>query len=528
MRRKKYLKILTVIVSLVLLIILLMILFVEPGVRKKIEETLNEKTNKYIFNIKKVHILPIQSGIKIDGITIFSKQEHGGNPDLSGEIASVKFKRIKILKALFKKDIVIGEVTISNIRVEGKMPFHEQGKQPAILPLNIHISKTLIEKTDLSVKNTISSESYLMKEGRFKVYDLNLIKHDTLSKDIIKQFDFEAQELAAVMADSMYTYTLRDIACSSTSNTLSADSFSIHPNYTDYEFTSRHKFQTVRIEAVFSNIYLHDFNPADYLASGSLISSYVEIRTMDMKVFRDKRKEFRHVNRPVFQDMIYNYPGIIRFDSIGLSNGNVTYKVHGEEANEPGSISFNEIKAGIYKITNDPIYKTEKDYLVLKANALLMGKSRLTVLLKGRIFESNNTFTLDGTLSELEANELNPILENNAFVYITSGKIDGMNFSFTANNDKATGSMTLLYHGLDIAVKNKQSDDTTAFREKFISFIANKIVLDSNPVSGDGVRLGIIDYERDPERFLFGYCFKSILSGISSSIVKSPKKRKNS
>jgi len=517
------LKILTGLVSFVLLIKLLTILFVEPGVRKKIEETLNKKSNDYTFAIHKVHILLITSGIKIDGVTIFSKQEHGGNPDLSGEIASVKFKRIKILKALFKKDIVIREIIISNSRVEGKMPFHEQGKQLVILPLNIHIGKTFIDKTDLSVENTSSSESYSVKEGKIKVYDLNLIKHDTLSKDIIKQFDFEALELVTVMADSMYTYTLRDIAGSSTSNTLSADSFSIHPNYTDYEFTSRHKFQTVRIEAGFSNIFLHDFNPAEYLASGSLISSYVEIRKMDMKVFRDKRKEFRHVSRPAFQDMIYNYPGIIRFDSIGLSNGNVTYKVHGEEANEPGSISFNDISAGIYKITNDTIYKTEKDYLVLKANALLMGKSRLTILLKGRIFESNNTFTLNGTLAGLEANELNPILEKNAFVYITSGKIDNMNFSFTANNTKATGSMTLLYHGLDIAVKNKRTDDTTAFREKFISFIVNKKVSDSNPVGGDGVRVGIIYYERDPERFLFGYCFKSILSGIKSSIVEARK-----
>jgi hypothetical protein len=119
-------------------------------------------------------------------------------------------------------------------------------------------------------------------------------------------------------------------------------------------------------------------------------------------------------------------------------------------------------------------------------------------------------------------------LEKNAFIYATSGKIDAMNFSFTANNSRATGKMTMLYHGLDIAFKNKQTDDTTAFRERFISFIANKQVLDSNPIPGEEVREGIIDYERDPERFLFSYCFKSILSGIKSSLIQSPKKRKNS
>lgn len=47
---------------------------------------------------------------------------------------------------------------------------------------------------------------------------------------------------------------------------------------------------------------------------------------------------------------------------------------------------------------------------------------------------------------------------------------------------------------------------------------------DSNPVPKEAVREGIIDNPRDPERFIFNYCAKSILSGIKSSIVKSPKK----
>jgi hypothetical protein len=246
---------------------------------------------------------------------------------------------------------------------------------------------------------------------------------------------------------------------------------------------------------------------------------------MDMKVFRDKRKELRHVNKPAFQDMIYNFPGTIRIDSIGFIKGNVIYTQHAEESNEPGSTSVNEINAKIYKITNDTIYKTKNDCLELNGDALLMGKARMTILLKGRIFDSQNTFSLNGTLSSLEANELNPILEKSAFIYATSGKIDSINFSFTANNAKAIGKMTMLYHGLDIAVKNKRTDDTTAFRERFISLIANRKVLDSNPIPDKDVREGIIDNERDPERFLFSYCFKSILSGIKSSLVKSPKKK---
>jgi hypothetical protein len=155
---------------------------------------------------------------------------------------------------------------------------------------------------------------------------------------------------------------------------------------------------------------------------------------------------------------------------------------------------------------------------------MLMGKGKMAVHLKERIFDSNNVFSLEGTLSGLNVIELNPILEKSAFFYATSGKIDAMSFSFSADNDKATGKMIMLYHGLDIAVKNKQTDDTTALRERFVSYIANRRIPDSNPEQGGDVREGTIDFTRDPERSVLHYCFRSILSGITSTLADGNKK----
>jgi hypothetical protein len=116
-----------------------------------------------------------------------------------------------------------------------------------------------------------------VKEGVLKVYDFQVEKQDTLSSGIVKKFDFKAEEFFSVSSDSMYTFKAGGIIYSATSNTLSVNSFSIQPNYTDYDFTSRYEFQTVRIEAGFTNIYVHDFYAADYFISRSPISSYIEI-----------------------------------------------------------------------------------------------------------------------------------------------------------------------------------------------------------------------------------------------------------
>ena len=499
----------------------------EPLIEKKILASIVENSGEYLLKIEKVHVSILLSGIELENITLIPKQQSGGQSGLTGEIKSAKFKGIHLMKALFRKDIDIREVNIFNSRITGKVAFQGKVKPAKVSPVNIRIENLFFEKLFVDVKDTATAKVYSVKDGVLNVYDINVEKDDTLSTSILKQFDFDAPEFKTITADSLYTFSAIGINYSATSNTLTADSFAVQPNYTENGFTARNQFQTSLVEAKLSGITFHNFSVAGYIKSGNIISSYIEIGEMEMKVFKDKRKELRHVERPAFQNMIYNYPGAINTDSIGILSGNIVYTEYSEKAIEKGSISFSEIDATIYKITNDTIYKTEKAYLELKANALFMGKGKVTVLLKARIFDNQNTFAVNGTLSGMEVSELNPILEKSASITITSGKINSMNFSFSANNTKATGNLKLIYEGLNFSVMNKQTGSTKAIKEQVKSLIANIIVLESNPIPGKEVRQGIIEHERDPEKFIFGYFFRALMSGIKTSITKTKSAKKS-
>ncbi len=122
MKRDIFLKILLGIVILVLLIKFLTIFFVEPWVRERMNAELNKDNRGYLVEIDKVHILIIRSGIELGSIKMYSREEHDGERDLNGEIASIKIKGIKLAKAIFKKDIYISEVIISNSSIKGKIP----------------------------------------------------------------------------------------------------------------------------------------------------------------------------------------------------------------------------------------------------------------------------------------------------------------------------------------------------------------------------------------------------------------------
>jgi hypothetical protein len=335
---------------------------------------------------------------------------------------------------------------------------------------------------------------------------------------VIENFDFSVQTVAIVSADSMYTYGANDFRYSSSSKLLSADTIQIVPNYTYYNFTSRYNYETDCIEAKVSNIMIHEFSIKNFLKSGDIITPAVEIGMVDVEAFRDKRKPFKHVNILTFQDLMYSYNALLRVDSMNIMDGNITYIEHGEESNEAGYINVNDIKAIVTNITNDTIYKKEDAFFEMRAKGFLMGKGKLSVHLKSKIFEPQNLFFLDGTLTSIEISALNPMLENNAFVSALSGTINSMDFNFAANNTKATGNLTMRYNDFNLKVLSKESQESDPKKAQLKSFVANVIVVDSNPIPGKDVRIGVIDYNRDPEKFVFNYCFKSILSGIQTSI----------
>lgn len=512
--------------ALVLLAKLLTIAFVEPWLEEKIETTLNEKYNEYKIDIDKVHVSFLPFGIELKTVLIRARTELENVRGLRGEIEKIKIKKVNLSKFLSDKDIEIGEVKVINGYIKGEIPTPKEKKEPGISSSNIHIGKIVFSNLSMAVKTDSSAQMYMVKNGTLNIYNINVVKQDTITLKIVSDFDFKAEEFTTILADSSYTIRVADIAYTAKLKNLTVKEFAVQPNYPDYAFTSRKKYQTDCIRAKIQNLTVHDISAIDYVKQHSLVCSYIEIDKMNIHVFRDRRKEFQHIKKPMLQDLIYRYKGYMNIDSLGLGNGNVEYVEHVESAVQPGHVFFNGINAKIYKISNDTIYKKKEGYLEVQGKGTFMGNGFMTVLLKSRIYEPGNTFTLSGSLSAMEAASINPMLEKNAFIFVTAGKVDGIRFFMRADKRKAVGTMTMLYHGLDVAVKSKKTNDTTALKEKLISIVANTRIVDSNPAPGEKVREGKIEYERDPEKFLFNYCFKAILSGLKASLSKAPKEKK--
>jgi len=269
---------------------------------------------------------------------------------------------------------------------------------------------------------------------------------------------------------------------------------------------------------------MYGFSVMKFINSGDLVCSRASIGELNLRAFRDKRKEFKHKTRKTFQEEIYSFPGRLHMDTVAILDGNITYVEHDEDAKEAGFVNFNKISVIISGITNDSLVNTGN--LSLHGTALFMGKGGLSIKLVAPLFDKNYSFTVAGILGGMEIEEVNTILGNNANLY-AKGSLDSMRFNFNASSSQATGKLDMIYQDLDITIRNKSTGDTTGFKSKLMSWIADLKTPDSNPLPGKEQRVGKIEYERDPEKFLFNYVFKSILSGIQSTLSKKSKQKKN-
>jgi hypothetical protein len=518
-------KIFLSIIAFLIAIILAAPLIVNPILKKKILVTLHQKYPDYDIRIDKLNWRLIPSQLTLKKITVGSKSSKEDKRFLKGEIASIRFKSIKNIKALFNREYEIGEVIVSGSNIEGKLPFHKKETIPLTSTVNVKIDRLLFEQVNLSLEDSSTAQTLMVREGMVSLKELDIRKKDTLG--ILHHFDIKAQLLTSNSPDSMYTYQINGMTYSDSLKRLSVDSFSMNPNYKRYDFTARYPYETDRFLVKTIDLKLDRFQADEFYNSGNLVSSCLSIGNIDLEAFRDKRKQDSHEKKPSFQQYLYRYPGMLKIDSIIFHNGSITYIEHADKADEPGRVHLNDFSAKVFNLTNDTLYKTKDSSLTVSAEAMLMGKSKLNILLKAKLFDPMNAFSMRGSLAAMEMKELNPILKKNASIYSNTATVHQLKFNFIANDQKATGEMIMLYDGLNLEVEDNHKKENTSLKEQIVSLIANKSTWDSNPMPKDEVRVGIIDYERDPTKFVFNYCIKSIESGVKSTIIKHPKKKKS-
>jgi hypothetical protein len=107
------------------------------------------------------------------------------------------------------------------------------------------------------------------------------------------------------------------------------------------------------------------------------------------------------------------------------------------------------------------------------------------------------------------------MLEPSINIKFNGGKVNRMTFSFDANDNVSKGWMEFLYQDLDVELLQKESGNAKGF----LSSLANWVAVSNNPSPGKKLKIVEIGYERDKNKGIINYVWKTIQSGMVRTIV---------
>jgi hypothetical protein len=242
---------------------------------------------------------------------------------------------------------------------------------------------------------------------------------------------------------------------------------------------------------------------------------------VDADIYRDKNVTFNFNRFPKFYNESFLGIGLpIIIDTAMITNSRLSYGELNEGAQKAWTVNLEDFKLQAYNLTTLVEEDTSLNEMHLYIQAKVMGEGEMNVEvilpLEGKYLHD---FVCIGSIGKMKLAPLNDLLETAINIKFNAGQVDQMTFNFTANDHSSTGWMEFHYSGLDAEVLKKNHDPQWGF----ISGLANTLILSNNPPEGKALKIVSVGYERDKNKGLINYVWKTVQSGLLHTVLPTSK-----
>jgi len=166
-------------------------------------------------------------------------------------------------------------------------------------------------------------------------------------------------------------------------------------------------------------------------------------------------------------------------------------------------------------------YNNKPKYSQLDASAMIMGDGLITASFRFPL-DGSSLYSAKGKVEKLSLPELNPMMENSAQVRIESGGLNELFFNFNYTDFKSDGTVEINYEELKLTKLNPDKEKSVDHLKTVLINAFLKKTKDET--TEQRKRMGTIEADRDRRRFIFHFWWKSLQSGLKSSVLGSEKK----
>lgn len=434
-------------------------------------------------------------------------------------VEKIRLSGISLRKFLIDDTISIRAVDISNadfhILPERVAALFRSDDESEDTDSDVLIGSVSVTRSHLHVYRVAENDAHtVIRDFNFKAGNLDLSAATDGLNEIVGSAEFDAESLSHLMESGHYRLDADNPSYSTQPGDLTLDHFRMVPQLSPHELPEKLGHQSDHFDITSGRIQIRDIRIDEWFESNELVAGAILVDDLDLSISRDKNfPDKPRTEKPLLNEQFLNFKFAASVDTLIWKGGSIAYREMEEEQTTFGEIEFTDISIHFSKIQN----RNRSESIRAKAYSKLMGISDLNVEFEFSL-ENNAVQHITGDLSGMQLANLNPVLEPLAFVRIKEGQLHSLYFDFKADDAGAAGSLTAIYDDLSFRTLDQESlEESTG--NNIISYLANAVVVRSSNTEND-TRTGDIDFEREKDRSMFSYWWKSLRTGIKSTALR--------
>lgn len=489
-----------------------------------LEKRIEEKIIAANASISNIRVNLLTRSIHLHNLRWNSKTDSSGVYQHHLAFREVSVSGVHVITLLWNKRVVVQHLRLDSGNLlyttptSQKTPSAAKGTLPDIRIHNISISRV-----QFAVKqDTLKYVSGYMHGEVSRLH----IQQDSINSQpySVKAIELTMDSLQINHPGGEYKTTIQQIYISTANQQIRLDSLLLIPLYDKYEFAHKRGEQCSRINLSVPHIQVNGWK-WEKLFQKSLYATSLHISSFDLFAFKDKRLPFLRtevVPLPMQSFTQVKWP--LRVDSVVIHTAEINIETFPEDGINSGTVTFNNVQATLTGLKNQWT-KDDPKFAVMRASGLLMNSGEINAEFQFPL-DGSTLYTTQGSISRMQLPVLNDLLGNMVNLRISSGYLQDMSFKFRYNEYTSHGSLDMAYQDLRILGLDKNKSSTHELKTLLIRLFTSPNKSKSEPLSR---AVGVIDIERNRQKFIFNVWLKSILNGMQSSMIgnKKPSQRDN-
>jgi len=531
-----------------LLVILVAGLFANSILANYVEKAINEdfalvnKTDEYQMTVADVDVNIFGGSITIHDIQIRPTDSYRKLFE-NGETQEEVLKEMVVQRAaleglalynfLFNKKLIIDRIAVSELHfniirpkdyVKVKSLDREKKSSfslDSIFIPGIHqvdLNEMLIENYGMHTLNGSTQDTVGSYTGsEFKVTGFDMVESETNGFFHFdnSQIEVHLEQQRFNLNGGLYYMAFEQLHYALDEDLIAIDGFEYAPIVSQQAVADSLPFTTDVMDTYIKHLNIYGFKFRSAIVSGALDVDLVDVDSLNINLFKDKRKPWDMDKKPKLpHQSLKELKQPLHIDSVRLRNTQFVYTERLPETDAPVRVTIDNIDAKLEYITSiKDSLETDKP-MALEMNADLLNSLPLQANLSMPYNKSQ--FRFWGTTSgATNFTKINPVVFPAIGIKFEGGTLDGISFDAWASNTHMDGNFILRYTDLEVEIFNKDASK----ENKTVSWVANSLAKRSNPNNRGKLSVAKINQDRFMYKGIGNYLWKGIQSGVVNSVI---------